>query len=457
MTCSSQTQPMEIVERVPDRLGMREKIAYGAGDLSSNLMWGMTLSYLMYYYTDIYRIPAASVAWILLLARALDAFFDPLCGYIIDRTAGKNVKRWIGALAVPFGISALLCFLPVPLSDTGKVVWALTTYIIFGAVFSGINTPYGVLSTMMTTAPQERVSLNSFRMIGCQSGQMIIAALTLPAVRFLGGGDDIQHQQIGFATYCAILSVVGVALWGVCWRNTHVRNPFPSEKHDLGTLVSAILRNRHWHVCNILTFMNFIVFCSEYGLAIHYTRFVLHRPANDAAILLTTATAAAVVGAMVVPVLTARLDIKPTFRLLLLFELLNFGVMVLSGENFVVFMIAFALQSVGVGAVSPLCYTLLGEAIDHGRAETGISAAGLAYSVNTLVSKVAAGFTGFALATLLAWGHYSPELTTDGADLQMWLKIGFIGLPCAAICVALTALFYSPGGRRGVVPHPASA
>lgn len=453
MSQSNHIPSVESTGRDRDRLGFSEKVAYGAGDLSSNLMWGMTLSYLMYYYTDIYRLPAASVAWLLLVPRALDAFFDPLCGYIIDRTSGKYVHRWIGVLAAPFGIFAFLCFLPLPLSEVGKLAWALTTYIIFGAVYSGINTPYGVLSTMMTKVPQERVSLNSFRMVGCQCGQLIIAALTLPAIRLLGGGDDVQHQQTGFATYCAILSVFGVALWLVTWRNTKVRTPFPSEKHSLGTLLSAILKNKHWHICNILTFMNFVVFCAEYGLAIHYTRFVLHRPAADAAILLTTATAAAVVGAMIVPALTARFNIKPSFKILLVFELLAFGAMFLSGDHFVPFIIAFALQSVGVGAVSPLCYVLLGEAIDHGREETGIAAAGLAYSVNTLVSKVAVGVTGFALATLLAWGHYAPALTTQSANLRIWLEIGFIGMPCVAICMALTVLVFSRNIEQTRVPR----
>ena len=35
-------------------LSVKEKIAYGCGDAASNMMWGMTSSYLMYYYTDIY-------------------------------------------------------------------------------------------------------------------------------------------------------------------------------------------------------------------------------------------------------------------------------------------------------------------------------------------------------------------------------------------------------------------
>ena len=33
-------------------LSVKEKMAYGCGDAASNMMWGMTSSYLMYYYID---------------------------------------------------------------------------------------------------------------------------------------------------------------------------------------------------------------------------------------------------------------------------------------------------------------------------------------------------------------------------------------------------------------------
>lgn len=48
-------------------LSVKEKMAYGCGDAASNMMWGMTSSYLMYYYTDIYGLPLVAVSWILLV------------------------------------------------------------------------------------------------------------------------------------------------------------------------------------------------------------------------------------------------------------------------------------------------------------------------------------------------------------------------------------------------------
>lgn len=436
--------PALVASATPERLSLSEKLGYGCGDLSSNLTWGMTMSYLMYYYTDIYLIPAAAVAWLLLVPRLFDAFCDPLFGYIIDRTSGRHVKTMIGLLAVPFGVVAFLCFLPLPLPPGGKVVWAWVSYLAFGAMYSAINTPYGALGNMMTTAPQERVSLNAFRMAGCQIGQLAVAGLTLPAIAFLGGGGDVPHQQRGVAIFSLLLAIVGTGLWILTWRSARIRKPLPVTDRGLGELLSSLVRNRLWHLCNALMFLNFLVFCSESALTIHYTRFILHRSAATAGLLLTVATLGAVIGAVAAPMLTRRLGIRRTYGLMLVCELAGLAAMLAAGGNFTLFLVAFTLQYICVGVLSPLCYAMLAEAIDDGEAKTGVAATGLAYSVNSLVTKVAVGVTGFIIATLLAWGRYTPDLRVGGPVLTFWLKAGFLGVPCTAVVLAILTLCLWP-------------
>ena len=57
--------------------GLREKICYGCGDFSSNLLWGISGGFLMYYYTDTLRLAAADIAVLLLVTRVFDALADP--------------------------------------------------------------------------------------------------------------------------------------------------------------------------------------------------------------------------------------------------------------------------------------------------------------------------------------------------------------------------------------------
>ncbi|MEI0539883.1 MFS transporter [Brachyspira pulli] len=50
------------------KVGLGEKIGYGIGDLACNLIFSTATSYLMYYYTDIAKITATSVATLFLVA-----------------------------------------------------------------------------------------------------------------------------------------------------------------------------------------------------------------------------------------------------------------------------------------------------------------------------------------------------------------------------------------------------
>jgi Na+/melibiose symporter-like transporter len=98
---------MERMMTTPTRsasLGLREKTAYALGDLASNLIWATTLTYIVYFYTDIYRIPAGYVAAILLLCRVANALIDPLIGIAIDRRHGhgERARPFLAWGAVPW-------------------------------------------------------------------------------------------------------------------------------------------------------------------------------------------------------------------------------------------------------------------------------------------------------------------------------------------------------------------
>lgn len=68
------------------QLSIKEKIGYGLGDTASHIIFDNVMLYLMFFYTDIFGLPAAFVGTMFLLVRILDAVTDPLMGLIADRT-----------------------------------------------------------------------------------------------------------------------------------------------------------------------------------------------------------------------------------------------------------------------------------------------------------------------------------------------------------------------------------
>ncbi len=428
---------------VGDHLSISQKLAYGSGDLSSNLVWGFIVSFLLYYYTDIYVISAAAAAWLLLVPRVLDAVCDPLFGYLVDRSAGRFVVPAMRFLAIPFGLLAFLCFWPLALPGNEKLLWASVTYLALGVVYSAINTPYGVLSNMMAVTPRERISLNSFRLGGCQLGQLVVAGAVIPGITWVGGGSGVAAQQAGITKVAAVIGVTSALLWLATSRGCRIRRYLPPERHSLRTLFGALAGNRRWHLSSALTFLNFMVFCSEGGLAVYFTRLMLHHPTRDASLLLICETVGGFVGVALTPAVTARLGLRRAYLAVLAWQAACLLIMILVRNSFPFFLAIVTLQFLAVGPVSPLCLSIVSEAVDEGRQRTGIAAAGLAFACNTLVSKVAAGVAGFAASSFLAYGHYKATIGAADATLARWLTAGFIGIPLASVILAAALVFFS--------------
>src|SRR5687768_12659791 len=69
-----------------ERLSLREYIGYALGDTASNLFFVTFNIFLIYYYVDVWVIPAASITFMMLTVRMWDAAIDPFIGLMADRT-----------------------------------------------------------------------------------------------------------------------------------------------------------------------------------------------------------------------------------------------------------------------------------------------------------------------------------------------------------------------------------
>lgn len=90
------------------KVPVSEKLAYCFGDPALTLMYTMTTTLLIYFYTNVVGISAGAVGMIMLLSRIFDGFSDVLMGTIIDRTHSKYGKAriWILRLAVPYALAS---------------------------------------------------------------------------------------------------------------------------------------------------------------------------------------------------------------------------------------------------------------------------------------------------------------------------------------------------------------
>ena len=116
---------------IAKKLSVAEKIGYSLGDLAANLVFQTLMTYLAYFYTDIYGLKANDASAIILIVGLVAAFgFNPILGALADRTVSRwgKFRPWILWTAVPLGVIALLAFSTPHFSYKGKLIYAVVTY-----------------------------------------------------------------------------------------------------------------------------------------------------------------------------------------------------------------------------------------------------------------------------------------------------------------------------------------
>ncbi len=257
------------------KLSVVEKVGYSVGDLAANLIFQTLLTFLAFFYTDVFGIPAATAATIIFIVGMLGAFvFTPLVGLLADRTSTRwgKFRPWILWTALPFGVLSLLAFSTPELGAQGKVVYAGATYTLLALVYAANNLPYAALSGVLTGSMAERNSLSAYRFVAVMVAQFIIQVLLLPLVLILGGGDKVQ----GFQNTMLLFACLGTILFLVTFFTTRERIvPTPEQKSTIKQDLSDLAKNRPWLVMLALTILVFIGLALKGGMYVYYFKYYL--------------------------------------------------------------------------------------------------------------------------------------------------------------------------------------
>ncbi len=239
------------------KLSLKEKFAYGLGDMASNIVYQAVINVLMYFYTDVYGIEAAAAGTLMIVVRFADAVLDPLMGAVADRTRTKwgRYRPWMLWFAIPYGILAVAAFVTPNVAAGTKLVYAYISYGLLMTAYTAVNIPYSALAGVMTSDKDERSGLQSWRFGMAMVGGFLVTVSVWPLSRLLGGGGKPENLQLGFPFAVALLAIVGViALFG-CFAWTRERT-YPDEEGNATKAtvfedLRAMFRNGQWLIVTL--------------------------------------------------------------------------------------------------------------------------------------------------------------------------------------------------------------
>ena len=181
-----------------EKLSFREKFGYSLGDMAANFVFQALLALQLDFYTHTFGLTAAQAGTHDTRGRARRRVPQPCHGRHRrphQHAGGANSGHGCCGRLLPFGIICVLTFTTPNISPGAKIVYAWTTYILLRVIYTVNNVPYASLNAVMTSDPDERNSISTYRQIAANSAGFIVASLAIPMVRFFGHGNDARGYQ----------------------------------------------------------------------------------------------------------------------------------------------------------------------------------------------------------------------------------------------------------------------
>ena len=252
------------------KLSVTEKIGYSLGDFAANLVFQTLMTYLAYFYTDIYGLESNHASALMLVVGLVAAFgFNPVIGAIADRTESKwgKFRPWILWTAVPLGVIALLAFSTPDFSYKGKVIYAVVTYTLLLLLYAANNLPYSALSGVITGDMKERNSLSAYRFVAVMFAQFFVQVFMLPIIEYAGSGD----KAVGIEKVMTWLAIIGTAMLLITFFTTRERIvPTPAQKSSVKEDLKDLSKNTPWVIMLSLTTLVFITLAMKGGSYVYY-------------------------------------------------------------------------------------------------------------------------------------------------------------------------------------------
>jgi glycoside/pentoside/hexuronide:cation symporter, GPH family len=252
------------------KISIFEKIGYSLGDLAANLVFQTLITYLAYFYTDIYGLKNNDASIIMLAVGLVAAFvFNPIIGVLADRTSSRwgKFRPWVLYTAAPLGVVAFLAFTTPHFAYKGKLIYAAVTYSLLLLLYASSNLPYSSLSGVLTGNMSERNSISSYRFVAVMFAQFFVQVFMLPIIKYVGHGD----QAAGIESVMTWLAIVGTVMLLITFFTTKERIvPTAEQKSSLKEDLSDLTKNRPWLIMLVLTILIFITLSMKGGSYVYY-------------------------------------------------------------------------------------------------------------------------------------------------------------------------------------------
>ncbi|WP_088311030.1 MFS transporter [Novosphingobium sp. B 225] len=404
-------------------LSLKERLSYGFGDMGFSLPYNMASGFLLMYYVNVVRLPAAAVGTIFLVARLLDAVIDLMVGVSVDRTRTRwgRTRPYFLFSALPYALVSVAVFMVPPWGQTAQLVYAFLTFKALGILMSLGAIPYTALMPMMTTDQSERLKLGGMRSIGTAVSVVLGTAAVQPILAQFGGENDPK----GYRVAAALFAVIGLFAITALYRNCRERVVDESPPHfALLPEIGRMLRNRAWLVTFLTCLLYFVRFGGMMAITVYFAIDVLRQPWLIS-VMLPAVAGMLLLSAFVAPAILTRTGIRLGTAGALAIAAALFAVLPLLEARPPLFLAVYIIACLANSITITSAFAMIAQTVDFHEHLFGTRKEGLLSAGISLATKLGMAVGTAGIAFMLAAARYDPGAVSDLArSMIRWSYYG---------------------------------
>ncbi len=416
-------EPKALDEKGLPKFGIRDSIAYAAGDLGCNMSFALKGTMALFW-TQVMGM-GLWYSLLLVIVQFWDAINDPLIGSIIDADRRKYKRNkflayiWFGSIGLIVG--GACCFLPFPSAPVwAKAIIFIAGYVIWDAFYTIANVPYGSLLSIISNKPADRASLSAWRSIGSIGGNMLPMVI-LPFIiydKVEGPDGEIVSVLNGNMVFVAalIMGVLGFICFQFMIRNTTIRvdtdvNVSEEQpKFNVWEALKNFAKNRP-AVGATIAAMGMFIGMQGAATAVSVTFQIYFKNAQISGIVQLFSMIPIVVFTPLARKMVTKYGKKELSVVGAISSIIGgLGLFIITPNNtgldLIIYILCQLVYSLGLGIYSTVSWAMMGDAIDYNEWKTGKREEGVVYSLHSFFRKLAQGLGPAAALVVMSWLGY---------------------------------------------------
>ena len=427
------------------------KVGYGTGDVAGNCVYALLTAFMMIYLTDTVGLSMGIVSTLIAASKIFDGISDFFFGRLIDKTHSKmgKARPWMLWPYIGCSVCLVACFaIPMSWGETAQYVFFFIAYTLLNAVFfTANNIAYASLTALITKNTSERVQLGSFRFVFAFATKIIIEAVTIHAVIWLGNGASAWRTiAIIYAILGLITNTISVFSVKELPEADEGMEEEREEEHKLSFLkyFGLLLKNKYY-VIICVTYIMTQLYASVIGIGTYYAKYILGNEElfSDLSLAINITM---VLSLIALPIVIQKMGGMYKLNIFGYFVAIVGRLGVLTAAYLGSFPMMLVFTAVGTLGVAPLqgdMNALIASCSEYTTLKTGHRLDGMMFSCSSLGIKLGGAFGTAICGWLLDATGYVENAAAQNAGTVGMLQFLYLWAPviiCAAIMFLLTQL-----------------